>query len=94
MNKTNIIFLIFLFVLYGCGYQSVHQKKGGDFSITKFETKGERKIPKSGNNPVFKLQKNENTSRHYEITTNSKTDRKIISKNSKGEIESYSIVIS
>ena len=47
MNKTNIIFLIFLFVLYGCGYQSVHQKKAGDFSITKFETKGERNISRN-----------------------------------------------
>ena len=93
MNKTNIIFLIFLFVLYGCGYQSVHQKKAGDFSITKFETKGERNISRNLTRYFLKLQKKENASRHYEITTNSKIDRKTISKNSKGETESYSIDI-
>ena len=93
MKKLNIIFLILFAFLYGCGFESIHQKKNVDFSIIKFETKGEKKISKYLTLYLSGLQKNQNANRSYEIVTNSTINKKITSKNSRGEAQNHSIEV-
>ena len=93
MKKLNIIFLIFFTLLYSCGFESIHLKNNADFSVAKFETNGEKKISKYLKIYLSGLQNNQNTNRSYEIVTNSKINKEIISKNSKGEAQKYSIEI-
>ena len=79
--------------MYGCGFESIHQRKNVDFSIIKFETKGEKKISKYLTLYLSGLQKNQNANRSYEIVTNSTINKKITSKNSRGEAQNHSIEV-
>lgn len=93
MKKLNILFLIPLIFLYSCGYESIHNKKQGNYSIIKFEAIGEKKISRNLTRYFTESQDVNDTNKYYEIKTNSKIEKEIESKNSRGVAENYSIKI-
>ena len=93
MTIFKVILIIFVSFLYGCGYESIHQKKLKNFSIISFETKGDQKISRNLTKNFSKLQNNKEAKKYYEIITNSNIEKKIKLKDSKGNIENYSLKI-
>jgi len=87
MIKLSPILLIFFLLLQGCGYQSVHKVKRGNFSIIKFDISGDKKITRELTRNFEKFQKNENSEYRYELITNSQMSKEVRSRNSKGRAE-------
>ena len=91
--RFNYILVILLFLLYGCGYQSIYKVDKGEFSIINFKINGPDKITRSLKKNFEQLQNNKEANRYYNLNANSNITTSIKSKNSKGEIETYSLKV-
>ena len=91
--RFNYILVILLFLLYGCGYQSIYKVDKGEFSIINFEINGPDKITRSLTRNFKLLQNNKEANKYYNLNANSNITKSIKSKNSKGEIETYSLKV-
>ena len=91
--RLNYILIIFIFLLYGCGYKSIYKIAKGNFSIIKFETNGPGKITKNLIRNFEQLQNNKEAKKYYEVIANSKIHTSISSKNSSGGVETYSLEV-
>ena len=91
--RFNYILVILLFLLCGCGYQSVYKVDKGEFSIINFEINGPDKITRSLTRNFEQLQNNKEAIKFYNLNANSNITTSIKSKNSKGEIETYSLKV-
>ena len=87
--RFNHILIIFISLLYGCGYQSIHNVNKGDISIIKFETSGSAEVSKNLIKNFKKLQKNKEATKYYEINASSNITKSINSKDKKGNVETY-----
>ena len=91
--KLNYILIVIIFLLHGCGYQSIHNINSGDISIIKFDTSGSNKVSKYLIKNFEKFQNNNKAKKYYEVSTNSNTTKSIDSKNKKGKAETYSLKV-
>ena len=87
--RFNLIFIIFIFLLYGCGYQPLYKLDEREFSIISFETNGSDIVAKNLIKNFERLKDNKEAKQYYEVSATSNIDTSINSKNSKGEIETY-----
>ena len=87
--RFNLILIISIFLLYGCGYQPVYKLDKGEFSIIKFNTNGSDIVAKNLIKNFERLKDNKEAKQYYEVIATSNIDTSINSKNSKGEIETY-----
>ena len=91
--RFNYILVILIFLLCGCGYQSIYKVDKGEFSIINFEINGPDKITRSLTRNFKLLQNNKEANKYYNLNANSNITKSIKSKNSKGEIETYSLKV-
>lgn len=91
--RFNYILVILIFLLCGCGYQSIYKVDRGEFSIINFEINGPDKITRSLTRNFKLLQNNKEANKYYNLNANSNITKSIKSKNSKGEIATYSLKV-
>lgn len=90
----NIIFIIFLFFIYSCGYTSVYKKfQGQNFDITITKMQGDRNMNNLIKNELD-LYSNESADKKFDVTINTVFKKKIITKNSAGVITDYELLAS
>ena len=91
MNKIiNYTFLLTLFFLTNCGYQAVLSNQNFKFSINTNELNGDQKINSLITNNFNKLKENE---KKYDLTLLSSKEKKVISKDSKGDPSIFELKI-
>ena len=91
MNKIlNYILVLSLLALLGCDYKPVLSKKNYNFSINVKEISGDEKINSIIINHFNNLKGNE---KKYYINLSSKKEKKIISKDSKGDPSIFELEI-
>ena len=81
--------IIFIFFLNGCGYSPVFSKKT-NFSIIELAVKGDKKINKIIINSLNNYKGSE-AERSFLVIINNKLDKKISSKDSKGNPKTFEI---
>lgn len=90
----NIVFIIFLFFVYGCGYTSVYKdSRSQDFQIIITEMKGDIEINNLLKNQI-NLYSNENSTDKFNIAVHSTSESKILTKNSSGVTTNYNLSVS
>ena len=92
--RFNLILIISIFLLYGCGYQPVYKLDKGEFSIIKFNTNGSDIVAKNLIKNFERLKDNKEAKQYYEVIASSKITTSINSKDSKGGVETFLLKIS
>ena len=93
-NILKIALLIFCIVLSGCGYKPIVSAKNSNFAITNIKFVGEKNIASKINNN-FKIYKNtEGKNKFYDLEIFINKEKKIVTKDSKGDPQIFEIVIS
>ena len=91
MNKIiNYTFLLTLFFLTNCGYQAVLNNQNFKFSINTNKLNGDQKINSLITNNFNKLKENK---KKYDLTLLSSKEKKVISKDSKGDPSIFELKI-
>ena len=84
LNKTLILF--FIFGLTSCSYKPIFLEKDYDFEIKEVLPRGDKNINRIIESKLnFIKSSNENKKKRYTIEINSSKNRKIVSKDSKGD---------
>ena len=82
--KNNFIILFLLLVLNGCGFEPIYSiKNESNYNIIVVEIKGDKELNNFINRELDRIS-NKTSPNQYKIKINSKFDKIIISKNSKG----------
>jgi len=93
-NIVKITLLIFYILLTGCGYKPILSTKNSDFAITNIKFTGEKNIASKINNN-FKIYKNtEGKNKFYNLEIFINKEKKVVTKNSKGDPQIFEIIIS
>jgi len=91
MNKIrNYTLLFLLFFLTNCGYETILNNQNYQFSINTNKINGDNKINTLIINNFKNLKENE---KKYDLTLTSKKEKKIISKDSKGDPSIFELQI-
>ena len=91
MNKIlNYILILFLFFLLSCGYKPILKVKNYKFSINVEKVSGDEKINSIIINNFNNLK---NDKKKYDINLSSKKEKKILSKDSKGDPSIFELEI-
>ena len=95
MKKIIIIFTFFL--LYHCGFEPIHSKKNingnYNFSISSIGFSGENEINKTLKNRLLNYLNKDEKETQLDLTINSTVQKKVTSKNKKGNPEAFFIKI-
>ena len=91
MKKINCI-LILLFLLSGCDYEPIYSVKDNKFSIINFEIKNKNSLTAQITKSL-RVYKNLEGQRQYNLEIEAKKNKVITSKDSRGNIKSYRLVI-
>ena len=87
------IFFILLFFISSCGYQPLYQNKDlENFKFIKITLTGDNYINKRVTNTIS-IQENNETKNKKELFISSSSEIQETSKNSKGQVESFRIII-
>ena len=82
--KNNFIILFLLLILNGCGFEPIYSiKNESDYNIIVVEIKGDKELNNFINRELERIS-NRTSTNEYKIKVNSKFDKIIISKDSKG----------
>ena len=78
----SLLLIIFFFLITGCDYEPILKQKNYNFSVDVIETKGNSKI-----NSIIKknVERINGSEKKYSIYLNSSIEKKIISKDTKGD---------
>ena len=91
MIKKNLInILILLFFLSGCGYSPIFSNKNSNFSIYELSASGNNKLNKIISSRLNNY-KGSDSAKKYSLTIETKLNKEISSKDSKGNPKSYRI---
>ena len=94
MKKIIFIkFFILLIFITGCGYTPIFSNKNINFTIVEIESTGNNKLNKILNKKL-NIYKNLNSEKKYYLQINTDVNKKISSKNSKGNAKTFEITIS
>ena len=91
MKKINCI-LILLFLLSGCNYEPIYSVKDKKFSIINFEIKNNNNLT-SQITKSLRAYENLEGERKYNLEIEAKKNKVVTSKDSKGNIKSYRLII-
>ena len=89
--KLNYLILSFFFIV-SCGYQPLYSNKTANFYIYKINSFGDEKINKALINKL-ELYKDKNSNKKIELEINSKVNKTITSKDTKGNPKTFRIEI-
>ena len=96
MNKTLAKFVL-VFIILGltsCSYSPIFSEKNYNFDINEIVLKGEKDINKILREKFNRIKDNQNLEKkEYKLLINSKKERNIISKNSKGDPLKFELII-
>jgi hypothetical protein len=93
MNKIIIIkFLTILVFITGCGYTPIFSSKNTNFSIVEVKTTGDNKLNKILNNKL-NIYKNSKSEKKYYLNINTSVEKKISSKDSKGNPKTFELKV-
>ncbi len=92
MNKIIIKFLIILVLLSGCGYKPIFSSKNTNFAIAEIVTSGDNKLNKILNNRL-NIYKNSKAKKKYYLNINTNVEKKISSKDSKGNPKTFQLKV-
>ncbi len=82
--KNNFIILFLLLIVNGCGFEPIYSiKNESDYNIIVVEIKGDKELNNFINRELERIS-NRTSPNEYKIKVNSKFDKIIISKDSKG----------
>ena len=91
MIKKNLLkLLIFLFFIYGCGYNPIFTNKKTNFSIYELSTSGNNKLNKIINGKLNSY-KNSDGNKKFSLSIETFLKKEIASKDSKGNPKTYRI---
>tara|TARA_B100001250_G_scaffold371064_1_gene355638 strand:- start:181 stop:645 length:465 start_codon:yes stop_codon:yes gene_type:complete len=90
---TKIILLIFLIFVSSCGYKPILSTKDSNFAITNIKFVGDKSIASRIKNNFEIYKDTRDKSKFYELEIFLNKERKIISKDSKGNAKIYEISI-
>jgi len=93
MRILTFILIIKLLLLSSCGYKVINNTYDYKFEIVKTQFTGNSKVNRKIENYFLRLKKKNDTTRFFEIKTNSQLIKKVTSKNTLGEEASFSIKI-
>ena len=88
-----IKYFILLIFITGCGYTPIFSNKNINFSIVEIDSTGNNKLNKILNNKL-NIYKNLNSEKEYYLQINTDVDKKIASKDSKGNAKTFELTIS
>ena len=87
----NIILIIFLFFVCGCGYTSVYKNlKGQDFQIIIRKMEGDRNMNNLIKNEI-NLYSNKDSKNIFSLEMETEFEKLVLTKNSAGEITDYEL---
>ena len=96
MNKTLAKFVL-VFIILGltsCSYSPIFSEKNYNFDINEIVLKGEKDINKILREKFNRIKNNQNLEKkEYKLLINSKKERNIVSKNSKGDPLKFELII-
>ena len=91
--KTFLIPLILINSLLSCGYEPIFSKKNIFFNINNIEFTGDKIIKQKINEKLSSYKNNPNKKKQINLILNSTKNIIIALRNSKGEAQSYKIII-
>ena len=93
--KKHLNFLCFLSILflYGCGFEPIYLSKKSDFKIVKIETSKKNRLNSTITKYLKNISNSESTN-YYEIKFNSIKEKKISSKDKKGNPQILTMIVS
>jgi len=87
-------YIIVLFIFFSsCEYKPVFYSENIKFSIVKFETDGNQKINKNIKKNIIKLGNHPNPNKRFKIKIKSNKSKKVTSKDSSGDPQSYKLSV-
>ncbi len=89
-----IILLIFLIFISGCGYKPILSTKDSNFAITNIKFVGDKSIATKIKNNFEIYKDTENKSKFYDLEILLNKEKKIITKDSKGNPKIFEIFVS
>ena len=93
MKKNNIIkILVLLLFITGCGYSPIFSSKESNFSITEINSTGNKKLSNIINNRLNSY-KNLEGKNYFSIIINTNLEKKITSKDTKGNPKTFRLNI-
>ena len=96
MNKTLAKFVLVFMILglTSCSYSPIFSEKNYDFEINEIVLTGEKDINKILREKFNRIKNNQNLEKkEYKLLINSKKERNIVSKNSKGDPLKFELII-
>ena len=96
MNKTLAKFVLVFMILglTSCSYSPIFSEKKYNFEINEIVLTGEKDINKILREKFNRIKNNQNLEKkEYKLLINSKKERKIVSKNSKGDPLKFELII-
>ena len=96
MNKTLAKFVLVLMILEltSCSYSPIFSQKNYNFEINEIVLTGEKDINKILREKFNRIKNNQNLEKkEYKLLINSKKERNIVSKNSKGDPLKFELII-
>ena len=96
MNKTLAKFVLVFMILglTSCSYSPIFSEKNYNFEINEIVLTGEKDINKILREKFNRFQNNQNLEKkEYKLLINSKKERSIVSKNSKGDPLKFELII-
>ena len=93
MTKKIFLILIMSVLISSCGYKPIYYNENNKFEIIDISMQGVRSINNRIKNNLKSIQNTDADAKKFQIDIVSKKEKKITSKNSKGDIKSYSINI-
>ena len=84
-----LLFFLFFFIS-GCGYNPIFSNKNSSFSIYELSSTGNNKLNKIINNKL-KYYKNSNNPKKFSLTIETNLNKKVASRDTKGNPKTYSI---
>tara|TARA_B100001173_G_C15962979_1_gene536510 strand:+ start:598 stop:1056 length:459 start_codon:yes stop_codon:yes gene_type:complete len=92
IKKKFIKILLILFLFSGCGYTPIYSNKNYNFSILDLKTTGNSMLNQIIENKL-KGYKNSNAEKQFNLIINTNIEKKIVSKDSKGNPKIFRIVL-
>ena len=92
--KKKILLLIFIFFVFSsCGFEPIYLSKKSDFKIVKIETSKKNRLNSTITKYLKNISNSESTN-YYEIKFNSIKEKKISSKDKKGNPQILTMIVS
>ena len=88
-----VIFIIFLIILNGCGYQAVNKTNNSNYIILSYEFFGDAQVNKIFKRNFDKFKKNNNNLKEFNIIVNSEKIKSNNSKKQSGEATNLTLEI-